>query len=74
MKNSGNENDRTEFALKNLISARDALIREIASSQGKSRLHAVTFAAVCASIKAMEDITKISPSPKPGKKKPIAEK
>lgn len=74
MKNSGNVRDRLEISITNLETARDALIREIASSQGKARLHANTFVAVCHSLKYLEDINKIKESPKLGKKKPKEDK
>lgn len=55
---------RTEKALECLLSAKDAVIREMSAGQGKARLHAPTFVSVCEAINFLEGVTKVSPSPK----------
>ena len=55
---------RTEKAIECLLSARDAVIREMSAGQGKARLHAPTFVSVCEAINFLQGVTKVAPSPK----------
>ena len=54
------DDTRLEKALEFMTNAKTALIHEIAASQGKARMHAPTFAAVCASLNELE---KLKPTP-----------
>jgi len=48
------ENEKAKKALDFAHKAKQALIGEIAGSQGKARLHAATFADLCFMIKELE--------------------
>jgi len=57
------ENEKAKKALDFAHKAKQALIGEIAGSQGKARLHAATFADLCFMIKELEIDIAMSEAP-----------